>query len=123
MPDYNYTVLLDVRKICEEWCIESVSDLFPGITVDDVKSHPFPKSRPRKSAKDIDRISWAFHNGSKKPIGIDLGCPSFRDTPFDIYEGLHEFSAALIKEDKYIKANASGEEDWIEEFIWKDEQI
>jgi hypothetical protein len=57
-------------------------------------------------------------NGWKKPIGADLGCPSFRDCPWPFSNDLddHKFATAFIRGDKFIEADVSGEVDWISTF-------
>ena len=115
--DFEKPVALSMEKICDEWCISGLSDLFEAIDKTDVLAC-LPGNKPSEDSDDIEKIAWYFYNDSDGAITIDLGCPTFRDTPFDITKGLHIFAAALIKNQPYINAHASGEVDWIDNFLW-----
>jgi len=117
--DFEKPVALSMSKICEEWCISELSDLFEGISEADILAS-LPGNKPSEDSDDIEKIAWYFYNDSDEPITIDLGCPTFRDTPFDIVNGLHIFAAALIKGQPYINAHASCEVERIEEFVYNE---
>lgn len=110
---------LSVKAICEQWNISSLGDIVPFLAEDDIKSvGTLPKKYPTKTKNSAKKIAWLLKNGWKKPIGADLGCPSFRDCPWPFSNDLddHKFAAAFIRGDAFIEADVSGEVDWISTF-------
>jgi hypothetical protein len=77
-----------------------------------------PKKYPTRTKNSAIKIAWYLKNGWKKPIDVDLGCPSFRDCPWPFIDDAsdHKFAAAFIRGDAFIEAAVSGEVDWISTF-------
>ena len=114
--------VLSLKKICDEWYISDVCDVIPFLTKEEVLNklidNKLPKKYPTRTKNSAIKIAWYLKNGWKKPLSLDLGCPSFRDCPWPIDSDSdnHKFAAAIIRGDKTIKADVSGQVNWIETF-------
>ena len=65
----------------------------------------------------IQRIAWFVVNGkrNKFPITVD-----FDEKQWPILDGNHRYTAAIVRNDPWILASVSGDEEVIEKFEWKD---
>lgn len=70
-----------------------------------------PRGEIRSKSDHIRRIAWFAVHGWRAPISVDVGVPSLGCVPrWAIIDGNHRFAAAIIRGDKTIRAEISGEE-------------
>lgn len=68
--------------------------------------------------RHIERVAYLVRHPNLEPIDIDVGIPVLRYAPdWPITDGNHRLAAAFYRGDKTIKADISGQIDYIEELL------
>lgn len=67
------------------------------------------KYNKKRKGDHMKRIAYFVKHGIVDPIDIDVGCPSFRASTVYVGDGNHRLAAAIIRGDKRIPVDYSGE--------------
>ncbi len=129
-------MLVKIPRILEH-CNPMNQAPWPGvdiITIEDVltrvfsplplNSDPFTGQTWGKD-QHIARIAYFVDRGWSTPIQIDVGCPSFPGFRYKwlVDDGNHRLCAAIVRGDRYIDADISGERKYATELlgvVWED---
>lgn len=86
-----------------------------------VLSTPYSSQQNWSKRKHVERIAYFVLHPEPSPIEIDVGIPSMGYYPeWVVLDGNHRLAAAIYSRCEFIKAYCSGEEEVIEELLYRE---
>ena len=106
-----------LRKLCDPTTITVCDNFKRPINVDEVKKAVregrmlgYDDAGIGSRKHHIERVAYLVIHGWDDPIEVDVGVPSLGNySDWPILDGNHRFLAAIVREDRHIKVDASGE--------------